>query len=79
MAAERKTELRQAKSGGEADGFFNQTNTLLQTDRVGLTTNAPPPVYQFNPVIQSQPAAPATPAATGQPPVVPAQPVTPNQ
>ena len=84
VAAERRSELRQAKSGGEADGFFNQTNTLLQTDRVNLTTNNPPPVYQFTPVIQNQPAAPATPAAPNSPPsspapVVPAQPVTPNQ
>lgn len=72
VAAERKAEMRQAKANGQTDGFFNETNTLLQTDRVGLTTNTPPPVYQFNPVIQSQPAAP------GQPPVTPAQPVTPN-
>ena len=84
VAAERKAELKQAKANGGSDGFFNQTNTLLQTDRIGLntTTNPPPPVYQFTPVIQSQPAAaaqPGTPGTPAQPPVVPAQPVTPNQ
>jgi len=84
VAAERKAELKQAKVNGGSDGFFNQTNTLLQTDRIGLntTTNPPPPVYQFTPVIQSQPAAaaqPGTPGTPAQPPVVPAQPVTPNQ
>jgi len=84
VAKERKAEMERAKTKGEADGFYSDTNTLLQTDRLNVTTNTPPPVYQFTPVIQSQPAAPATPAAPGQPPVVPApvvpaQPVTPNQ
>jgi len=78
VAAERKAELQRAKISGQNDGYFNQTNTLLQTDRVGLNTNPPAPVYQFNPVIQNEPAAPDQPAAPAQPPVVPAQPATPN-
>jgi general secretion pathway protein D len=81
VAAERKAELERAKAKGHSDGFYSDTNTLLETDRLGVstTTNTPPPVYQFNPVIQSQPASPAQPVAPNPPPVVPAQPVTPNQ
>ncbi len=68
VAAERKAEMERAKAKGQSDGFYSDTNTLLETDRLNVTTNTPPPVYQFTPVIPNQPGTPA----------VPGQPVTPN-
>jgi len=70
--AERKAEKIRA-SKGDTNGFYHE-DTILQTDRIGIVTNAPAPVYQFTPIIHND-SAPAAPAQPG----VPTAPVTPNQ
>jgi general secretion pathway protein D len=41
IATERKAEKRRAQANGQADGFFNVDDTILQTDRIGVATNGP--------------------------------------
>ena len=62
--AERKAEIKRAKEKGETNGFYTTEETILQTDRIGVT-NATAPVYTIHPVIQSQPddSTPTTPPA----------------
>ena len=67
IAAERKAEKKRAKDRGENDGFYNsQEDTILQTDRIGLT-NVPAPVYTIQPVIQSQPSTQSQPTTAPKP------------
>lgn len=67
--AERKAELKRAKEKGETNGFYNgEQDTILQTDRVGVS-NAPAPIYTVHPIIQDLPNS-STPAS---------QPAAPNQ
>jgi general secretion pathway protein D len=41
IAAERKAEAKRARASGETNGFYEENHTILQTDRIGLGTNAP--------------------------------------
>ena len=41
--AERKVEAKREKVNGQADGFYNMDDTILQTDRIGVATNGPSP------------------------------------
>jgi general secretion pathway protein D len=67
ISAERKAEKKRAKANGEADGFFNADDTILQTDRIGIATNAP----------AVRVTVPTAPAVIVNPPKAPAAVVTP--